>query len=307
MRVAIVGAGAVGSLLAGLLSHGGAEAILIERNPAIIRAIRAGGLQMRGVRGEYRVKVHVQREAAGVGAVELVFLCVKAYDTGAAVDEHRALFGGDALVLSLQNGIGNLEAIAERIGRERLLAGTTTMGATLERPGVCVHAGEGETFVGEAGGLVGARARLVAGRLSQYGVPTEPTDRVGELLWTKLCVNVGINPFAALLGVPNGKLAELPSLEPLMARAVAETVAVAAAEGVVLDGAAMLAKAWQVVRGTANNRGSMLSDLDAGRRTEIDAICGAVVERGRARGIPTPVNEMLTALITARQDPTTRH
>ncbi|MDP8223514.1 MAG: 2-dehydropantoate 2-reductase [Candidatus Lernaella stagnicola] len=301
MRVAIVGAGAVGSLFAGLLAHGGHDVTLIERQPETVRAIRHNGLRLEGVRGDYRVEVSIQEKGSRVPAADLVMLCVKAYDTAAAVDEHHKLFTRAHWILSLQNGIGNIETIAARLGKDRLLAGSTTMGATLVEPGLCRHAGEGDTTIGAVADKTSPGVLEVADAFHTARIDTRAAADVGPLLWAKLCVNVAINPLAALLNVPNGRLADLPDLAPLMEAAVAETVAVARAEGVSLELARVIEKSWQVVADTAANFGSMTSDLSRGRRTEIDAICGAVVELGKCHDVPTPVNDMLARLIRARE------
>jgi 2-dehydropantoate 2-reductase len=299
LKVVVVGAGAIGSVVAAILHRGGLDVRLLGRRTEAIATIAREGLCIEGVRGSYIAPVPISVEWRG-GDVDLAVLCVKAYDTAGAVDAHFPLFRQARLVLSLQNGIGNVESLAERLGTDRLLAGTTTMGANVRSPGHVVHAGEGDTVVGEVSGELSARVTEVAAALSRAGLRTLAVADIHQTLWMKLGVNAAINPVTALLEVVNGELAARPALRPLIEAIVAEVVAVARQVGVSLHAAELSARVWQVVAMTKDNRTSMLADLAAGRRTEIDAINGAVVRLGREHRVPTPVNETLTRLIEAR-------
>ena len=301
MKIAIVGAGAIGSLMAGVLSRGGLDVSLIGRDPVILETLMRQGLRLTGVRGSYQTKPAIFRHGRQAGPADLVVLCVKAYDTAAAMEEHRALVGGNTLVLSLQNGIGNVEILADLVGREHVLAGMTTMGANVTKPGVIHHAGEGETAIGE---LTGARSERTAGWaeiLTKAGWPARAVADVRTLIWGKLCINVAINAVTAILGVNTGQLVELKIVQSLVRDAVAETVAVAARQGMVFDLDERLTQVWQVIDKTRDNRTSMLVDIQRGRRTEIEAINGAVSRLGNQLGVPTPVNDTLTRLVQAKE------
>ncbi len=299
MKIAIIGAGAVGSVVAGVLARGGLDVRLIERNAKTVAHIAAHGLRLEGVRGSYVVRLPIHRDAPTADSVDLAVFCVKAYDTAAAAEQHAALCAGGALAMSLQNGVGNVESLAARYGDERLLAGSTTLAAHVLAPGVVQHAADGETVIGEARGGLTPRLREIAAAWTAAGLPARAVGDIREALWAKLCVNAAINPVAALLGVRNGELARAASLRPLLEDVVREAVAAAAALGVTLDAAAVIARLWQVIADTRDIRASMLGDLAAGGRTEIDAINGAVAAVGRARGLPTPVNDALTRLVQA--------
>ena len=299
MKIAVVGAGAVGSVVAGVLARGGLDVRLIERNAATVARIAEHGLRLAGVRGEFVVRLPICCDAREAGPVDLVVFCVKAYDTEAAVAEHGALLTGGATAMSLQNGIGNVEQLAARFGADRALAGSTTLGANVRGPGAVEFAGEGDTRIGEARGGRTARVEEIAAAWTAAGLPTQAVADIRETLWAKLCVNAAGNPLSALLRVRNRDLAQAAPLRPLAQAIIAEAVAVAAAVGVRLDAAALVERLWQIVEKTADNKTSMLADFAAGRPTEIEAINGAVVRLGRDHGVPTPVNETLAQLIAA--------
>jgi len=201
------------------------------------------------------------------------------------------------LVVTLQNGVGNREILAEALGAERVGQGVTALGATLLGPGRVRHAGQGATVFGAAPDRAGMGA--LAELFRACGLPAELTDDLDALVWGKLVVNAGINALTALLRVPNGALADIPAARELLAEAVAEVVAVAAARGTPLPYANPLEHVLGIARATGANRSSMLQDAMRGSPTEIATINGAVVREGQRLGVPTPVNRLLTALVQA--------
>lgn len=283
--------------------------------------------------GPWRVAVRATTRPEAVGVVDLLLVTVKCYDTAAAAADYAPAVGPAATVLTLQNGLGNAEIIMETLGVGRVMTGVTTQGATLKGLGQVIHAGAGDTVVGwyqgrgataesgrQAQGAVqgadedavqgadedavqgaapGAGAQgptpvEIAALLADAGVPCQAVADVTPHLWGKLVINCAINAVSALFGVPNGRLLEIPTAAGLMARAARETAAVAAAAGISLPFADPVAAAAGVACRTANNRSSMLQDLEAGRPTEIEFLNGAVVREGQRWGVPTPVNEELT-------------
>jgi len=299
MNVLIIGAGAIGSLFAGYLAAGGLSVTLVENSPAIPSQINRDGLRIRGVRGEQVVRVPVLRDADQSAPADLIMICVKAYDTAAALQQHAAACRRGGLVLTLQNGIGNVEEIERQVGRERTLAGVTTMGANLAAPGEVIHAGEGETIIGEVNGGWSERARRLAEAFTLAGIRTSVSPNIHNLLWTKLCINAAINPLTALLHVHNGVLVEHEPTQNIMRATVDEVVAVAGELAITLDRELLFTRAIEVARATAHNRSSMLMDVLNGKPTEINYINGAVARIGRERGLTAPVNEMLTNLVLA--------
>lgn len=299
MRIAIIGSGAIGSLFAGYLSHGGNDVTLVVRNPAHASMIRQAGLRMEGVRGNRTVAVGATDQSAEAGPAELIMLCVKAYDTAAALTQHAALLEQGGFMLSLQNGFGHEEEIVRHVGQERVLLGTTTIGANLPSPGRVLHNGDGETVIGRPDGQVNEELKRIADTFTRAGLNTTTSSHIDRRLWAKLAVNAAINAPAAILRVRNGVMANQPPLAALVQLVVRETVAVAGQAGVILDADALCAMAVDVARRTAINRCSMLVDVTAGKRTEIEFINGAIARIGRQHGVPAPVNETLTLLVQA--------
>jgi len=307
--ILVAGAGALGSVVGGLLARAGFAVTLLGRR-AHLAAVCARGLAVEGLFGAHRVSglacATDPRELRGPYAA--ILLTAKAYDTralAAAVAPHLA---ADGFLLSLQNGLGNVEAAAETVGAARVLGARVIFGAELVEPGrvrVTVYADP--VLVGSPDpGDPARRAAAVrwAAHLAAAGIPAEPTDDIVAALWAKVLYNAALNPLGALLGVPYGALPADPDTRAVMDAVIEEAFAVARAEGVALpwpDAAAYREAFYgRLVPSTAGHRSSMLQDIERGRPTEIDAINGQVVTRGAARGIPTPVDATLTRLVRAR-------
>jgi len=299
MEILIIGAGAMGGLFGALLAPH-AAVCLFTTNAGHARAINQDGLTLTGMEGTARrIKVRALTNPDRYGGqADLVLICTKARSTGAAAATALRFLAADGLVLTLQNGLGNLEQIAAVVGPARAAAGITAQAATLLAPGQIRHAGCGPTVLGAGPGQGGTIAAIAA-LFNQAGIETRVSADVEALLWSKLIVNVGINALTALLRVPNGVLAQVPACDALMAEAVAEAVAVARALRIGLEYEQQLDRVRQVCVLTAANRASMLQDILKGAPTEIDAINGAVVAKGCEAGVPTPVNLLLTRLIKA--------
>ncbi len=287
----------MGTLFGVLLADAGHEVHMLDKEPVRAAALAAKDFLLDGVSGKRSVRIPVTADAAAIGVCELVFVWVKAYDTRAAAAALGPLVGPDSIVVTLQNGLGNAQTLSEALGAQHVLAGSTAQGANVVEPGHVIHAGTGDTFLGEIAGPATPRVRRICDMLTAAGFPAAPSDDVAGLIWGKLIVNVGINPFTGLLQVRNGELLERPETRQLMAMAVEEAVAVAKAAGVKLPFPDPLAKVREVAEKTGKNKSSMHQDVANRRRTEIDFICGAIVREGEKLGIPTPVNRTLTLLI----------
>lgn len=302
MNILIVGAGAMGGLLASRLAPL-ADICLFTTNAAHAEAINTSGVRLTDMTGTTStVAVPAITDPAQYSQrADVVLICTKAAATTAAAKTAKARLTEDGLVLTLQNGLGNLERIAAVVGPERVTAGTTAQAVTLLGPGHVRHAGQGATALAPAKGFPQQRLQLdnIAALFNHAGMATTCTDDIDALLWSKLIVNVGINALVALLRVPNGVLIESPICSELMIDAVAEALAVAKALGIALDYSSQQQRVRQVCELTRHNRASMLQDILRGRTTEIDVINGAIVAKGREAGIATPVNQMLTRLIKA--------
>lgn len=300
MKIAVVGSGAMGSLFGGLLAEGGNDVTLIDVWREHIEKIKKEGLKISGVSGERAIKVNATTNPAEVGKVDLILIFVKSYDTEKAAGDSKPLIGDETVILTLQNGLGNIEKIAKVAGIEKVIAGTTTHGATLLAPGSIFHAGAGETTIGELDGSITDRITKIADTFTKSGIKTTVSNKIMNIIWGKLLINIGINPFTALTEMLNGQLLIFPEIRQLMAEAIKEALKVAEAQGIKLD-YDPIEKTIKVAEATAKNKSSMLQDILRGKRTEIDAITGEVVRLGEKYGIPTLVNKTLYALVKAKE------
>jgi len=300
MRIAVLGPGALGSVLAILFHEAGLPVVLVDYRPERAARLQGEGLLFRPPEGAARRVFLPVCPAAQAGVAELVLVTVKAPATPAAARLLPGLLAPGGVVLTLQNGLGNLERLAEVVGWERLLAGVSFLGATRPREGEVILAGTGPTYLGAPPGSRVRREEqeAVAGLFRQASLPCEVREDIEAMLWEKLLVNVAINPLTALLRVQNGVLPQLPPAWEVAVAAAREAQAVARAQGLDLP-ADPEARVRQVCAATAANRSSMLQDVLAGRETEIAALNGEVATRGAALGVPTPVNALLTRLVQA--------
>jgi len=300
MKIAIVGAGAMGSLFACFLYRAGHEAWLLDKDRERVEAIRHGGLTLEDTEGTHLLRIsRVAGTAGDIGPVDLVIVFVKSYDTEEALGSALCLLHDATVILTLQNGLNNLETIAAVTGRDRLLGGTTAHGATLLGHGRVRHAGSGETVIGAFRDSASGETGAIAALFNRAGIKTTVTGDVHSTLWRKLIINAAINPLTALTRLPNGELIEHAGLADIQAQIVKEACAVAKARGLGINTGDTLAMVRNVCRGTASNKSSMLHDIMSGRRTEIDYISGALVSAGAACHIPTPYNDIATRLVKA--------
>lgn len=301
MRIAIVGAGAIGSLFGGLLHEAGLEVSLIGRWREHIERIQTQGLLILQGEKERTINVKAYTSPKGIGTVDLVILLVKAYSTEEAVSQCLPLFGRDTFILSLQNGLGNKEGICQHVPPGRVLLGVTNQGAYVVMPGVVCHAGLGDTLLGPLEPSSWERAEDVVRAFNSAGLKSRIVSDLEGTIWGKLLINVGINPLGALTGRRNGELLEVPELCHLMKMAVAEAAEVARRKGVNLPYPDPFERVKEAARASASNKCSMLQDLERGKRTEVQAINGAVAAMAKELGIAAPVNEALTVLVKARE------
>lgn len=300
MKVAIVGAGAMGSLFGGLLHEAGAEVWLIDIWAEHVAAINANGLQFED-KGETRsIGVRATTDAAEAGSADLTIVFVKSTATAIAAKTAAALAGDDGVVLSLQNGMGNADAISAEVDPARVLTGTTTHGATMLGPGAIKYAGAGATTIGAWGAASMDRVERVAELLTKAAIETEATEDIRPVVWNKLLINVGINAITALTGIKNGQLLDLDSTKEISRLAVEEAMAVARARNIAVNPEAVEV-VYKVAGATGPNRSSMGQDVDAARQTEITAINGFIVRQAAETGVAAPVNTTLTALIETLQ------
>ncbi len=295
MRILVFGAGAMGSYFGGLLSVR-QDVVLIGRK-AHMDAVRTHGLRIAG-KTVRLVRPRAATRIPDSANPDLILVSTKSYDTGAAMERLKR-FADRALFLTLQNGLDNPDLIG-RTAR-RVVAGTTAHGVTFLGPGEIRHAGVGDTTIGAWRGVDETDLVRVRDVFEEAGIHTRISRDVRSDLWSKLVVNASINPLAALAGVPNGTLVQDPILGQLLVEVCRETTVVAKADGARVEEQDLVRRTRLVARRTAANRASMLQDLDSARRTEIDAITGAVLRAAQRRGIEAPLNRALFALVQARE------
>ncbi len=297
MRIGIIGAGSMGSIIGGLFFEAGLDPVLIERDPDEVAKVRTDGLWIEGVSGERLLRPRIVSDPKEAGPLDLVLVLVKSYDTKGAVDTIKAVLADEGVVLTLQNGIGNYETLNEAFPG-RVLLGTTTVGAMTLGPGKFRHTGFGQTHFGEADGSIRDRTKAVAEILEKLNAgPVHLVDNAVGCVWSKLIINAAINAPGTLLRVRNGDVPSSQSGRELIHNVVKECLEIVSAAGIKLIFEDPEATVLAVCEGTAANVNSMLQDIFAGRRTEIDFINGAIAREGDRLGIPTPVNNTLALLM----------
>lgn len=292
LRIAVIGPGGIGCLFAGLLSEGGHDVCLVDRRPDRAALITREGLTIEKNGETRQINLRAYSHPADIGPVELIILCVKAHETAGAIPSVSALSAPQTNVLSLQNGIGNMEAIKRIVASSNLFAGVTTHGATVIGLNYLRHAGAGLTVVGPLADNQAGAERL-AGILTSSGIETQSTPDTLSMLWSKLVINAAICPVSVLAGLSNGQIAKNDKWRALLCKAAEEGGKIAAAKGIKLMFADPAKAVLEVCEKTASNISSMLQDVRRGRKTEITAINGVIISTAAELGLDASTNAML--------------
>jgi len=294
-RVAVMGAGAVGGYFGGMLARAGAPVTLIGRR-AHVEAIAREGLFLDSVHFQERVGVAASTQADAARDAELVLFCVKTVDTESGARALAPHLAPGALVVSLQNGVDNVERIRAAAGIEALPA-VVYVAAAITGPGRVKHVGRGDLVIG----YPRRERREEIGRVAQWferaGVPCRISENIEGELWTKLIMNCAGNAVTALARVSYGQAAQNELTRQVMAGVAREAVAVARAAGVALPPLNLEAAGFKLARELGQATSSTAQDIARGKRTEIDALNGYIARRGAELGVPTPVNHTLFALV----------
>ncbi len=299
MKIAVIGPGAMGLFFTACLQQAGHPVHLLDHRPERAAHLNREGLLLETLQGERRhFPLQVSLDPASLGPCDLVLMMVKAHQTRAASQLLPHLLQDRSVALTLQNGIGNVEAMAQAVGPQRLLAGVTMLGVTRLADGHIRHAGQGPVVIGipPQSQVTDQELAAVVCLFGQAGLDCRAEADIVSVLWQKLLINVGINPVTALTRLPNGRLPEIPAAWEVVTAVVAEAREVGLAAGVALP-PDPVARVRQVCQATAANRSSMLQDILHRRPTEIDALNGQIVALGHRLGLPTPCNRLLTRLI----------
>jgi 2-dehydropantoate 2-reductase len=302
MKIAIVGCGAMGSVYAALLGAAGHEVWAIDAWREHVEAMRSNGLRLEGASGDRTVRLNATTQAAEAGLCDLVIIATKAMHVEAAAESVRALLGPDTLVLSIQNGLGGPDTAARVLGRERLLVGVVGgFGASMRGPGHAHHNGWELVRLGELSGPITPRLEKVAEVWRSGGFKVKCFDDIGQLVWEKLICNVCFSGTCALTEFTIAQVMNDPDAWEVASGCAKEAYAVARAKGVRLDIEEPVAYVRNFGSKIPDARPSMLLDHMAGRMSEIDAINGAIPVAGKALGVATPYNTVVSALVRAKE------
>jgi len=294
MNITILGAGALGSFIGGMLST--KWPITLVGRKAHIDAIKKNDLKITG-KTNLTLKLDAVEDIQDVKSSDMIILTVKSYDTKKAVKEALSAVGKDAIILSLQNGLNNVEKIIDIAGSRGLICGVTSHGITFANNGHIHHAGVGETIIGAVQGVNDKELQKICDMFNAVGIETKKTDNIRGEIWAKVIVNAGINPLTALTHLQNGALLEIPELKALLEGVCREAIEVANACNVQLPCSDLIEKTKEVARSTKKNKSSMLQDIERRRKTEIESINGEIVRLGKKHNIGTPINRVLVALV----------
>ena len=290
LKIAVMGAGAVGCYFGGMLARAGHEVVLIAR-PQHAEAIQQAGLRMDTKTFDERVRLAASSEPSAVGGAKLVLFCVKSTDTESAGAQMLPYLAPDALVLTVQNGVDNADRLRGVLPKHEVAAAVVYVATEMAGPGHLKHHGRGDLVIEPS-----SASDAVAQALIAAGVPTEVSGNVHGALWAKLILNCAYNAVSAITQLPYGKTVEGAGIRDVMRDVVAECLAVAKAEGVAVP-ADVVTAVDKLAASMPSQYASTAQDLARGKRTEIDYLNGLIVRRGEALGVATPANRVLWALV----------
>lgn len=310
MRILVVGAGALGGYFGGLLARAGEDVTFLTRGEHL-RALRSQGLRVRSEDSDFALPVRAIEQAEDAGRVDVIIMAVKTYDIESAGEAVRPAVGPETAVLCLQNGVETEDQLATILGREHILGGAVRLAAFLERPGVTRHTGGLQRIIlGEMNGAVTPRAEAIAAAFQRAGIEAEPTPTIMTALWEKFAVVCGVSGTTATARVPMGRVWAQPETREMLGGLMTEVAAVGAARGICLPDIVdrLMANFERLVAGPwAQTYASLYTDLQAGRRLEIDSLAGAVVRLGREASVPTPLNFAVLAILAPHRTPRSSH
>jgi 2-dehydropantoate 2-reductase len=295
--VLVVGTGAMACLIAAKLAASGQKVNMLGSWQAGVAALNHFGLRVLDENGaEHAYPVFATSDPQDLLETQYALILVKTYQTCTAADMLKICLADNGLAVSLQNGLGNLAVLSEKLGSQRAAAGVTTFGSTQLQPGFIRPFYGGEIIIGQH-----PRVDPLAVLLQSAGFTVNVRDEIDSLIWSKLLVNCAVNPLSLLLETTNGELWQNPYSRQMASLLAEETAKVAAALNIQLPYPDPVAQVEKVMHATAPNRTSMFQDFHRGSpESEIDAINGAVVSAAKQVGVPTPYNQAVTLLVKAR-------
>ncbi|MFQ6136099.1 MAG: ketopantoate reductase family protein [Candidatus Hydrothermarchaeales archaeon] len=296
MKVAVMGAGAVGGYFGGILAKSGVDVALIARGKHL-QAMKEKGLFVKSYKGDFKAKVKTTSDPRAISPVDLILFTVKSYDTEEAIQLCFPMIRENTSVLSLQNGIDNDEKIAKAVGWEKVIGGVAYIGVSLEEPGVIRHSAVGKIAFGELDGRVTDRVKEIAEMFSKAEIPFEISGDIVKLKWKKLVWNAAFNALTTITGATVADVMNDAKLRDIAVDAMNEVVEVAQKSGVELD-ESVIDDALELSKNLGNFKTSMLQDFERGRKTEVEALNKVVVEKGRGVNVRAPINHCLYSMVS---------
>jgi 2-dehydropantoate 2-reductase len=297
MDFAIIGSGALGGSYGGALARNGHKVSFFDVNEAHVAAINARGLSVKGVLGDFVVQGLATTDPGALPRVDAAIVLADTNAIKAAAKVAASCLKPDGFIVTIQNGIGNVEALAEAAGATRVFGGSTMNSAAFYGPGQVGHTNLGDTTIGELDGTTTTRLTRLATALDAAGMPVKVSDNIMGVIWSKFILNCAINPLTAIMGLRAGEILRSPHSGRLMVQVVDEALAVVKAKGITLANPDI--RAYVLDHGFRRyNKPSMFQHVEQGRRTEIEALNGALVREARALGVPVPVNETIWRIVS---------
>ena len=298
MKIAVMGTGGVGGYYGALLAKQGHEVTFVARG-AHLKAIQENGLQIKSIFGDFQVKpAKATDNPAQIEPVDLIMFCAKTYDTDDAVQKIKPIVGKETTVLSLQNGVDAVERIGNVLGVEHIVAGATWISSALEAPGVIKQMSDFRRVVlGELNGQRTSRIQAIYEAFKQTGITVELSENILKILWTKFVFISSASSFGSLTRLPMAEYRTIPETRALIISLMREVEAVARAQSVALDANVVEQALGFMDNAAPHIKASMQLDVESGHRTEIESMIGVIGRKGRQRGVPTPVADMIYAAL----------
>jgi len=297
LKILVIGAGALGLLIAGLISYNGGAVTLFSRRPEAVEYVSKNGIKIVAQKTEYISRVECTSLIERDKKYDLAIVTVKSYDTPEIAKLLSEKLNTNTQVLTLQNGLGNAETLARHLGQQRVYPGITMQASTRLGINEVYHAFNGLTIIGEYSGPPTEKTKIIADYLSKFGVPSIVSENIWRDLWFKLMVNSVINPLTAIMRIKNEDLLKIPSIDTLIRNILSETISVAKFYGYEFDLDECYEKIIKIIKDTGNNKSSMLQDIENNRKTEIDNLNGMIVLLASKHGLEARLNNALTVIL----------
>lgn len=301
MRIAVLGAGAMGGLYGSYLSREN-DVTMVDINASVVDKINREGFEVREPDGSsnlFHQKAVTSTE--GMAPVDLIIIFLNSRFSESALNANRGIIGPDTCLMTLQNGSGHENTLGKFVPQENIIIGTTQHNANVGGPGITNHGGSGMTHIGCVTGSA-SRFQAIADNFTACGLKTDVSDDVQKMIWNKMFTNVSASALTAVLQMPLGYISSDPFAWTLCQKLIRETVDVAAALGMDFDYDEKVAEVKAVCDNSPNGLTSIYTDLKLGRRSEVDTISGSIVRAGEKTGVPTPNHTFMVALIHAMED-----